>query len=107
MQISNMFNTGSRLTGMESVVESVHSGLESAADSVTNLLRIGLWVRAFKSQNSQKLLRALTQLVCIFMIIFIFPYLVLLSRILHKCCYLSLIQFVIYHANILGHFANS
>ena len=59
-QILNMFNTGSRLTGMESVVESVDSGLESAADSAKNLLRIGLWVRAFKSQNSQKLLRALT-----------------------------------------------
>ena len=52
MQISNMFLTGSWPTGMESVVESADSGLEladSTADSVTNLLRIGLSVRAFTS----------------------------------------------------------
>ena len=47
MQILNMFNTGSRPTGMESVVESADSGLESvdsSADSVTNPLKISLWV---------------------------------------------------------------
>ena len=54
MQILNMFNTGSWPTGMESVVESANSGLESAdstADSAKNPLKISLWVRAFSLPN--------------------------------------------------------
>ena len=45
-----MFNTGSQPTGMESMVESADPDLESAdstADSATNPLKIGLWVRPF------------------------------------------------------------
>ena len=43
-----MFNTGSRPTGMKSVVESADSGLESAdysADSNINSAKVGVWVR--------------------------------------------------------------
>ena len=45
-----MFNTGSWPTITISVVESVHSGLESAgssADSNADPAKVGVWVRAF------------------------------------------------------------
>ena len=49
-----MFNTGSQLTGMESVVELADSGLKSAdysADSNANPVKVGGWMRAFKSHT--------------------------------------------------------
>ena len=49
-KILNMFDRGSRPTIKESTVESVNSSPESAnstANSATNPLKIGLWVRAF------------------------------------------------------------
>ena len=47
-----MFNIGSWLTVMESVVESADSGLEAAdysADSNANPAKFDVWVRAFRA----------------------------------------------------------
>ena len=51
MQILNMFNTGSGLTGMKLALESADSGLELAdysTDSNTDSAKVGVWVRALK-----------------------------------------------------------
>ena len=51
VEILNIFDMESRPTIVKSVVESADSGIESAdstADSTTNPLRIGLWVRALR-----------------------------------------------------------
>ena len=51
MEILNIFNIGSRLTVIESVVQSADSGLESAdynTDSNANPAKVSMWVWAFK-----------------------------------------------------------
>ena len=55
-----MFDMESRTTIVKSVVESADSGIEladSTAYSATNPLRIGLWVRAFRSMEAMLTLR--------------------------------------------------
>ena len=50
-----MFDMDSQPAIVKSVVESADSGIESddsTADSAANLLRIGLWVRAFRSLDN-------------------------------------------------------
>ena len=55
-KILNMFDMDSRPTIVKLVVESADSGIESAdstADSASNPLKIGLWVRAFRHMHLQ------------------------------------------------------
>ena len=55
-----MFDMESRTTIVKSVVEMSDSGIEladSTADSATTPLRIGLWVRAFRSMEAMLTLR--------------------------------------------------